>query len=161
MRQPVSVLVYAARRDLGGWSYLLLWRVPRPEIAVESFWQGVTGALEDDETPSQAAERELAEETGFVNVPVMDIGLTYAYPIQDSWRHLYPAGATEIVEHVFVAIVPTDASPKLSHEHETACWCRLGDAPKLLKFHENVLALQRVDAYLQAMLGIGGAGPLA
>ncbi len=55
-KRPESVLVVVHTAD----QVLLLERV-RPA----GFWQSVTGSLEAGETASQAAIRELGEETGF------------------------------------------------------------------------------------------------
>ena len=55
-KRPVSVLVVIHHQHR---QFLMLQRVDNPE-----FWQSVTGSLEADEAPIEAAVRELCEETG-------------------------------------------------------------------------------------------------
>lgn len=149
MRQPVSVHVYPVRRNHGRWEYLLLRRVPMPKLGLESFWQGVTGGLEDAETPRQAAVRELCEETGFVDARLEDLGYSYSFPIQKEWRHLYASDATEIVEHAFVACVDPSQAPKLSWEHDEYRWCSFPEAMGLLRYPGNRTGLERCDEHLR------------
>ena len=54
-KQPVSVLVVIYAKDTG--RVLMLQRRDDPD-----FWQSVTGSLEEGETASQAAMREVKEE---------------------------------------------------------------------------------------------------
>ena len=81
MRQPIQVLVYAVRLDGPAREYLLLHRDARRE----AFWQGVSGAVEDDETLHAAAQRELMEETGFVAQRLEQLDLTYTFPLANRW----------------------------------------------------------------------------
>ena len=152
MRQPISVLVYPARCDNGRWEYLLLRRVPMPKLGFESFWQGVTGGLEEGETPWQAAVRELSEETGFVDIRLKDVGYSYSFPIWKEWRHMYAPDAKDIVEHVFVACVNPSQAPSLSWEHDEYQWCSLQEAMSLLTFPGNITGLRRCDEYLRSRL---------
>ena len=71
-RRPESVLVLVYTLDK---EVLLLQRSDNP-----AYWQSVTGALEIDELPVQAAMRELREETGLV-VELIDHKQTRQYPI--------------------------------------------------------------------------------
>ena len=65
MRQPVQVVVYLARAgSRGDLEYLMLRRTPERG----GYWQGVTGGVEDGETPCETARREIKEETGLVPV---------------------------------------------------------------------------------------------
>lgn len=149
MRQPVSVLVYPAMYDNSRWKYLLLRRVPQPKLGFESFWQGVTGGLEEGETPLQAAARELSEETGFIDIELKYVDYSYSFPIRKEWRHKYALDAKDIVEHVFVAYVDLNQTPRLSKEHDEYQWCSLQEAMSLLKYPENLTGLQRCEEYLQ------------
>ncbi len=87
-KRPVSVLVLL--HD-GADHVLLLERIDRA-----GFWQSVTGSLENDETPVQAALREVAEETGIVLDPssLHDWQHCVEYEIFEHWRHRYAAGVT-------------------------------------------------------------------
>jgi dATP pyrophosphohydrolase len=122
-----------------------------PKLGLDRFWQGVTGGLEEGETPRQAAVRELWEETGFAAIRLEDVGYWYSYPIRKEWRYLYASGATEIVEHVFVACVDPSQAPKLSWEHDEYQWCSFPEAMGLLAYPGNSAGLQRCDEYLRAL----------
>ena len=92
MRQPASILIYPVVSVNGEWKYLLFHRVPRPDLGLPSFWQGVTGGLEDGESPELAARREFIEETGITSSRIEPIGFSCSIPMQEDWRHKYPAG---------------------------------------------------------------------
>ena len=89
--ESVLVLVYTAAGEV-----LLLKRV-RPKV----FWQSVTGSLEQQETPVDAAVRELAEETGIRNVALVDCEHSNSFVIAEAWRKRYAPGVTHNKEHVF------------------------------------------------------------
>jgi 8-oxo-dGTP pyrophosphatase MutT (NUDIX family) len=65
--RKVQVAVYTLNPDP---HFLVLKTIPSDE----SFWQNVTGAIEDGETPEQAAYRELEEETGIGKDMILDFG---------------------------------------------------------------------------------------
>ena len=89
--ESVLVVVYTA----GGEVLLLQRREPA------DFWQSVTGSLHWDETPAQAAARELAEETGLNDVAIEDCNRINRYPILPAWRSRYASDVFENTEHVF------------------------------------------------------------
>lgn len=92
LKRPESVLVVVATR---AGEVLLLERCqPR------GFWQSVTGSLEGGETPRQAAQRELWEETGLQG-DIEDCRQQNVYPILPAWRHRYAPEVTHNREHVF------------------------------------------------------------
>ena len=157
MRQPVQVLVYVARPASGGWEYLILHRVPQ----LNSFWQGVTGGVEEGEELEEAASREVLEETGFTPVTLEQIDYSYTFPVRDEWRSAYGPDVNEILEHVFLARVES-GEPVLSWEHDALKWCGLEEALELLTWPENKEALRRCDARLIARhqaSSAEGAGP--
>lgn len=108
MKKPVSVLVLI---HTPGLEVLLLERAAHP-----GFWQSVTGSQEEGELLSQTAVREVAEETGMSVRPehLTDWHLTNRYEIFPEWRHRYPPGVTENVEHVFGLQLPGPISITVS-----------------------------------------------
>lgn len=142
--------MYPVRRGDEDWEYLLLRRVANPNLGLAGFWQGVTGGLKEGEDVVQAAMRELYEETGFVPSALEKVDYTYSFPIQDEWKKMYPPGAEEIVEHVFVAFIGDDVEPTLSHEHQTWEWCSEDQALVRLKYPGNIEALRRCTALLES-----------
>ena len=67
-----------------------------PHLGLGAFWQGVTGGVEAGETLSEAAGRELAEETGLAPERLVPIDYSYSFPIQKEWRILYDAGVDDL-----------------------------------------------------------------
>lgn len=58
-RQPKQVHIFLYRKAKEGYEYAVFQRADMPEC-----WQGVCGGLEDRETLSEGARRELFEEAG-------------------------------------------------------------------------------------------------
>lgn len=146
MRQPIQVLVYAARVTNSGWEYLLL----RRTASRGGFWQGVTGGVEEGENNLEAAKREFVEETRLVLAGIQKVDYTYSFPIADKWRPLYTEEVEEITEHVFVAHVDGQQDPIIDpNEHDTWEWCVLNRALELLTWPENVEALRRCHNFLR------------
>ncbi|ASP18213.1 putative dihydroneopterin triphosphate pyrophosphatase [Neisseria sp. oral taxon 020 str. F0370] len=112
---PVSVLVVL--HD-GCGNALLLERADRA-----GFWQSVTGSLEAGESPTDAALREVYEETGVAlkRENLHDWQYSTEYEIYPHWRHRYPAGVTRNTEHLFSAQIPRNTPVRLS-EHTALLW---------------------------------------
>ncbi|HET7922377.1 MAG TPA: dihydroneopterin triphosphate diphosphatase [Gammaproteobacteria bacterium] len=88
------------------------------------FWQSITGSLLDNETPRQAAQRELREETGFIaDTNLTDSGIVNRYPIHPAWRDQYAEDVHENTEYVFTFELPTiDAVTLNPDEHTEYDW---------------------------------------
>jgi dATP pyrophosphohydrolase len=113
-KRPESVLVviYCAQR------VLLLKRADHPD-----FWQSVTGSLRWDETPPQAARRELAEETGFTAAGLEDREHSFEFSILPRWRGRYAPDVTHNTEYLFALPLSTCAAPRLREaEHRAYLW---------------------------------------
>ena len=154
MRQPRSVLVYPVKfvNQSWNWEYLLLHRVPRPDLGMPDFWQGISGAIQRNETLEQAAAREVIEETGFKRFTIVSSNYSYAVSLQEQWCSLYPSGVKEIQEHVFLAFTDEKQDPVLSEEHDFWQWCSLETALGLLKYPGNVEAMKRCSMSLSNFL---------
>jgi dATP pyrophosphohydrolase len=121
-KTPVSVLVVIHTPSL---DVLLLERAAHP-----GFWQSVTGSLETGETPSQAAAREVAEETGLActAADLRDWRLTNRFEIFPQWRARYAAGVTHNTEHVFSLCVPEQPITVAPDEHLGWRWLHWREA---------------------------------
>jgi len=123
---------------------LLLKRIP----SRGGFWQGVTGGVERNEDPVEAAARELIEETRLVPSDFQTIDYSYSFPVEDRFRYLYPSGTEDITEHVFMARITDEQEPELSEEHDQYRWCKFDEALSLLRWPENIEALKRCNRLL-------------
>jgi len=116
-KRPESVLVVIHTPDL---EILLLERVKHP-----GYWQSVTGSREQDESFSETACREVAEETG-LTIKAEQLRAwpgENVYEIMPEWRHRYAPNVTHNTEHVFSLCVPAVFDITLSPtEHRAWQW---------------------------------------
>ena len=111
------------------------------------FWQSVTGSLENDETPLQAAIREVFEETGLdaTQYDLQDWQASNVYEIYPHWRHRYAPGVVENTEHLFGLELPTKLPIKLApDEHVRYEWVDWREAATRVFSWTNVDALKRL-----------------
>jgi 8-oxo-dGTP pyrophosphatase MutT (NUDIX family) len=95
------------------------------------YWHGVAGGIEGDESPAEAAARELAEETGLAAAPD-DLACSYVY--------------NTVTVHCFVAEAPAGWEPVLDWEHDAHRWCSPAEADALLHWPEPREVLRRLHA---------------
>lgn len=133
--ESVLVLVYTDACEV------LLLKRTRPE----NFWQSVTGSLEAQETPAQAARRELAEETGLRDVSLVDCEQSNRFVISEAWRNRYAPGVTHNQEHVFrcrLAEKPV-AIQLAADEHSEFQWAPVDEAIAMVSSWTNRQALEQ------------------
>lgn len=157
---PISVLVLIHTADM---RVLLLERADHP-----GFWQSVTGSCDSlDEPLIQTAARELLEETGIdanrQDVgPIRDWQFSQTYEIYPHWRHRYPEGVTQNVEHVFSVCVPADISVRLApREHLRYQWLSWQDAAEACFSQSNAQAIRRLPAQIKSLGRAGASGSAA
>ena len=145
MRIPIQVLIYPVRKTKDDWEYLMLKRVNNRG----GFWQGVTGAPENDETLSEAAKRELYEETRYSPLNLIKTDISYIIPMEDRWKDIYPEDTKEIPEYLFIAKIDVSSPPKIDPiEHNDWKWCSYEEAMNLLSLEDNKRALDFVHRFL-------------
>lgn len=138
-KTPISALVLIHTPDL---QVLIMERADKA-----GYWQSVTGSLEGDETPSQAAVREVLEETGLdaLQYDLQDWQVSNVYEIYLHWRHRYAPGVTENREHLFGLTLPAALPIKLApDEHVRYEWVDWREAAKRVFSWTNVDALKRL-----------------
>ncbi len=135
-KRPVSVLVLVYTQA----GEVLMLRRKYPS----DFWQSVTGSLEWDENPQQAAIRELQEETGISEQELHDCQYSQKFEIYSIWRDRYAPGVTENQEHVFSLELTDRVDIQLDpREHEEYIWLSKQKALELAFSHTNQDAIQR------------------
>jgi dATP pyrophosphohydrolase len=109
------------------------------------YWQSVTGALRDGETPRDGAVRELREETGLDGADLVDLETSVRYAIAPAWRSRYAPGITHNVEHQFALRLPRPCAVTLDPaEHATSAWLPVGRAIERVASSSNRSAIERV-----------------
>ncbi|MFI0967666.1 NUDIX hydrolase [Streptomyces sp. NPDC021080] len=107
---------------------LMLWR---HRFTTDTWsWELPGGAVEQGETPLQAAVREAVEETGWLPSRLTPLG--YVQPI---------TGITNAEQHIFMAASATRVgTPTDLHESDAMAWIPLRDMPELIANRQLVAA---------------------
>jgi dATP pyrophosphohydrolase len=124
-KNPVSVLVVIYTPDL---QVLLLERADHP-----GYWQSVTGSQHPDETLSQTAAREIAEETGLnaANFLLTDLHSLNKYEI--------------FHEHAFSLLLPEPAPVTVSpREHLRYAWFPQQEAVEKVFSYSNAEMIRKL-----------------
>ena len=136
-RRPESVLVVVHTRAR---ECLVLNRV-----SPEGFRQSVTGTLGWDETPAEAAAREIREETGLDPAALRDSGRSQRFPILPAWRDRYAPDVRENLEHVWYLEIPDRVAVTVNPaEHRAYEWLPLEEAIARVSSWTNREALERL-----------------
>lgn len=102
-----------------------------------SFWQPITGSVEGTETPTQAALRELYEETGFNVNPSQMINLNYSFEFQ--------ARGFTFEEHAFFISLDKTRAPRVDpNEHDEFQWVGVQEALSVIRFESNREVLRKI-----------------
>ncbi|QIQ21272.1 dihydroneopterin triphosphate diphosphatase [Zophobihabitans entericus] len=126
-----------------------------------SFWQSVTGSLEDGETPYQTAIREVKEETGIditgQQLTLIDAKHVVEFEIFPQFLHRYAPGVTANKEHWFYLPLPEKCQITLT-EHKACQWLNYKEAADLTKSWNNreailQLSKNRLSEFVPKMSG--------
>ena len=146
-KTPISALVLIHTPDL---QVLIMERTDKA-----GFWQSVTGSVEGDETPLQAAIREVHEETGLnaTQYSLQDWHASNIYEIYPHWRHRYAPGVVENTEHLFGLELPSPLAIKLAvDEHVRYEWIDWREAATRVFSWTNIDALKKLGEMHQLKL---------
>ncbi|QPB42068.1 dihydroneopterin triphosphate diphosphatase [Rodentibacter haemolyticus] len=134
-KSPNSILVVIYAQSTG--RILMLQRQDDPE-----FWQSVTGSIELGESPNQAAQREVVEETGLNPTALFDCQQAVEFEIFPHFRYKYAPDVTHCREHWFLLPLESEQVPQLS-EHLDYRWLSPLEAMRLTKSPNNAEAIRR------------------
>ena len=137
-KRPVSVLVVIYAQDSK--RVLMLQRRDDPE-----FWQSVTGSVEEGETASQAAMREVKEEVAIdvavEQLTLIDCQRTVEFEIFSHLRHRYAPGVLRNTESWFCLALPLERQIVFS-DHLAYQWLDAPAAAALTKSWSNRQAIE-------------------
>src|SRR5690349_10681741 len=128
--QPDVVDVYVIRPYRASWRVLTLQRASHTRCP--GSWETVHGHIEADESPQQAAVREVREETGLV------IDRLYTVTVQPFYLHMIDTVELAIV---FAAFVPEPGVVTLGVEHQAHEWLPVDMARKRFLWPRSRTAL--------------------
>lgn len=128
----ISTYVFTILYDRA--AFLTLFRAPG--LTQAETWQAVHGMIEQNETASAAARREMIEETGLQPERFfkLDYVETFYSEITDS-IHLVPA---------FAAFVPSAPAAVISSEHTKFEWCSPDEARERFPFRGQREAVRMI-----------------
>ena len=130
-------IVVVVRRD---GAFLVMRRAPERL----GYWSLVSGGVEPEETPREAAQRELLEETG-LRAEVRDLPIALSYSLLDdppAIRARYGPGVEIVTVHAFVSDAPAGWEPILDAEHDLHRWCEYDEAVALMVYDTTRRALR-------------------
>jgi dATP pyrophosphohydrolase len=143
MRAPIQVLIIPFKFTTKGLKFAIF------KCSGTGDWQFIAGGGEDNETPLQAAYREVEEEIGVSAEKFIPLDSMTTIPriIFNNTEH-WDSDIYVIPEHCF-AVNLNEEEPRLSSEHTEFRWVKYQEAFDLLKWDSNRNALWELNEKLK------------
>ena len=136
-KRPESVLILVYT-ELG---HVLMLERNNPQ----GFWQSVTGSLEWGEASEHAAVRELFEETGLKDRPLVNCNMENSFPILPEWRHHYAPDVKENREYIYSLRLSAPCKIQLNpNEHNKYEWLEYRVAIQKCSSWTNRQAIEQI-----------------
>ena len=144
MRAPFQILAVPCHFIKGELCFCVFRR------ADSDIWQFIAGGGENNEKPSDAALREIKEETGVTAeklTALKSVAFVPAEVVAENMRTHWDKNIFVIPEYSFA--FECSADPTLSREHSEYKWLPYNDARKLLKWDSNKVAMYEIMCKLR------------
>ena len=144
MRAPFQILAVPYRFIKGELCFCVFRR------ADFDVWQFIAGGGENNEKPSDAALREIKEETGVTAEKITELKSVAFVPaeiVTETIRAYWDKNIFVIPEYSFA--FECNADPTLSCEHSEYKWLPYDTARKLLKWESNKVAMYEIMCRLR------------
>ena len=144
MRAPFQILAIPYRKTGEVLSYCVFHRANIDQ------WQFIAGGGEDEETPEEAARREIFEESGVAANQLLPLRSMCCIPTDiypEEYLRNWPADTYVVPEYAFG--FPCGSPVMLSDEHLECAWLSYGEAKEKLKWDSNRTALYELDCRLR------------
>lgn len=144
MRAPFQILAIPYRMVEGRPLYCVLHRSDADQ------WQFIAGGGEDDETPEQAAIREIREEGGVNAEDILRLSSVCSIPVENFPKreeYHWPEDTYVVPEYSFGFHCKGDI--RLSREHTDYLWLTYEEARRKLQWDSNRTALYELDRRLK------------
>ncbi|MER2493662.1 NUDIX hydrolase [Catenovulum sediminis] len=142
MRAPFQVIVFPYRRAGNEIEVLIGQR------SDDGSWQAISGGGEDQESPIEAAKRELSEESGMIGTNWLQLDSKVMLPKIFYKGHEHWGGNVYVIPEFAFATEVTGTAVN-SEEHSELRWVSTVTADTLLRYDSNKIALwelcQRVN----------------
>lgn len=144
MRAPFQILAIPYRMRDGEAQFCVLHRADHDQ------WQFLSGGGEDDETPEEAARREILEESGLTANPLIPLRSLCCIPtdiFSEEYTRNWPGDTYVIPEYAFG--FEGEGELRLSGEHSECAWLDYRAARDRLKWDSNRTALYELNSRLK------------
>lgn len=142
VRTGAEVAIFVTRNSAA--EVLIVHRSPEQG----GYWHVVAGGVESGESATEAAARELREETGLVAEVTAGVEVTeYAYSLTEEpadRRARYDPSVAHVEVTCFRVAAPDDWEPTLDWEHDDHRWCEPEEAVELLRWPATAGALRKL-----------------